>query len=255
MPGPENAVPTSPDSVDRTWLASPRRTFNTCSRGFPDHRSSQDHECKRYARPAGRRCGITAGATRHRPPPAAPCDPYRRLEQACARAWPAGRKREHAKAISGAGLRHRQPGKKTGRSAAVVPPRPDGRSGRRSGRITPCNRYRRAICRFCRFRGPGRSIHEPGFVIIAALGNAPLTCNFPRAAYRNRTDDLRITRGKVSRSRSMTCTDSTADRTRSADCTGISRLPVPRPVPRLSHRPQVATVVSSRTLAWAQPGS
>src|SRR6266704_7008396 len=72
-----------------------------------------------------------------------------------------------------------------------------------------------------------------------------------RAAYRNRTDDLRITRGKVPRFRSLTCTDSTADRTRGADCTGISQLPVPRPVPRLSHRPQVATVVSSRTLAWA----
>jgi hypothetical protein len=47
------------------------------------------------------------------------------------------------------------------------------------------------------------------------------------AAYRNRTDDLRITRGLLPRSHSVTCTDSTADRTGSADCTGISRLPVP----------------------------
>jgi len=59
------------------------------------------------------------------------------------------------------------------------------------------------------------------------------------------TGQRRITRGLIPRTRGVTCTDSTADRTRSADCTGISRLPVPRPVPRLSHRPQVATVESS----------
>ena len=47
------------------------------------------------------------------------------------------------------------------------------------------------------------------------------------AAYRNRTDDLRITRGLRLCSHSLTCTDSTANRTGSADCTGISRLPVP----------------------------
>jgi hypothetical protein len=33
------------------------------------------------------------------------------------------------------------------------------------------------------------------------------------AAYRNRTDDLRITRGPVACSRGLTCTDSTMDRT------------------------------------------
>ena len=48
-----------------------------------------------------------------------------------------------------------------------------------------------------------------------------------------RTDDLRITRGLLPRSHGVTCTDSTAGHARSADCTGISRLPVPRPVPRL----------------------
>ena len=42
----------------------------------------------------------------------------------------------------------------------------------------------------------------------------------------------RITRGLLPRSHSVTCTDSMADRTGSADCTGISRPPVPRPVPR-----------------------
>jgi hypothetical protein len=35
--------------------------------------------------------------------------------------------------------------------------------------------------------------------------------------------------GLLPRSHSVTCTDSTTDRTRSADCTGISRPPVPRP--------------------------
>ena len=49
------------------------------------------------------------------------------------------------------------------------------------------------------------------------------------AAYRNRTDDLCITRGLLPRSDSVTCTDSTMDRTRSSDCTGIWQPPVPRP--------------------------
>jgi hypothetical protein len=45
--------------------------------------------------------------------------------------------------------------------------------------------------------------------------------------YRNRTDDLRITRGLLPRTESMTCTDDAADRTNSADCTGFSRPVVP----------------------------
>jgi hypothetical protein len=52
------------------------------------------------------------------------------------------------------------------------------------------------------------------------------------AAYRNRTDDLRITRDLLPRTDSLTRTDDTADRTWSADCTGISQPAVPRPVPR-----------------------
>ncbi len=53
-----------------------------------------------------------------------------------------------------------------------------------------------------------------------------------RAAYRNRTDDLRITRGPAFGSHGLTCTDDTADRAQSADCTGVWRPLVPRPVPR-----------------------
>jgi hypothetical protein len=53
------------------------------------------------------------------------------------------------------------------------------------------------------------------------------------AAYRNRTDDLRITRGPVACPGGLPCTDSTTDGTGSTDCTGISRPAVPRPVPRL----------------------
>jgi hypothetical protein len=44
----------------------------------------------------------------------------------------------------------------------------------------------------------------------------------------------RITRDIVPRSRGLTCADSTADRTRSAGCTGTSQPAVPRPVPRLA---------------------
>ena len=113
-------------------------------------------------------------------------------------------------------------------------PRDQKRRGRRCGHLRRCG---------------------PGGLLANSLSRKPLpiserACELG-AAYRNRTDDLRVTRGPVPRSRRLTCTDSTADRTGSAGSTGISRLPVPRPVPRLSHRPQVATVVSSRTLAWA----
>ena len=40
------------------------------------------------------------------------------------------------------------------------------------------------------------------------------------AAYRNRTDDLRITRGPLTSARRLTCTDSMADRTLSTDRPG-----------------------------------
>jgi hypothetical protein len=52
------------------------------------------------------------------------------------------------------------------------------------------------------------------------------------AVYRNRTDDLRITRGLLPRTDCLTCTDSTPDRPLSADCAEISRPPVPQPVPQ-----------------------
>src|SRR5437899_12505426 len=44
----------------------------------------------------------------------------------------------------------------------------------------------------------------------------------------------RITRGVLPRSDSLTCTDTTTDRTQSAGCTGNMRPAVPRPVPRPS---------------------
>jgi hypothetical protein len=56
------------------------------------------------------------------------------------------------------------------------------------------------------------------------------------AAYRNRTDDLRITRGMRVRFRSATCANSTANYACSADCTGYSWPLVPRPVPAMSAR-------------------
>ena len=56
----------------------------------------------------------------------------------------------------------------------------------------------------------------------------------PRAAYRNRTDDLRITKSLLPCSDSLTCTDDTPDRTQSTGCTGNMQPAVPRPVPRPS---------------------
>ena len=50
-------------------------------------------------------------------------------------------------------------------SSVLAAHRPLGR------KITPCNHYRRVICRVCHFRGPSRSVPEPGFMIIAALRN------------------------------------------------------------------------------------
>ena len=53
-----------------------------------------------------------------------------------------------------------------------------------------------------------------------------------RAAYRNRTDDLRITRDTVPRCGRTGCTDSTANRTDGTRRAGIISRPVPRTVPR-----------------------
>jgi hypothetical protein len=80
------------------------------------------------------------------------------------------------------------------------------------------------------------------------------------AAYRNRTDDLRITRGPLSCTDGMTCTDSTPDGTHSADCTGISLRPVPRLVPRPSRRPSLpagnisASFASRGAMPSVRPG-
>jgi hypothetical protein len=52
------------------------------------------------------------------------------------------------------------------------------------------------------------------------------------AAYRNRTDDLRITRGMLRSLGPATCTDATRKCRHCTQNAGISRYPVPRPVPR-----------------------
>jgi len=105
--------------------------------------------------------------------------------------------------------------------------RPPGLSGTSRGHLSRLGRLTRRTAKRRWTKVPG----ESGFL--------------RGAAYRNRTDDLRITRGMLPRSHSMTCTDSTTNGSDGPDCTGISRHPVPRPVPRLSHRPRLATVVSS----------
>ena len=57
-----------------------------------------------------------------------------------------------------------------------------------------------------------------------------------RAAYRNRTDDLRITGGVLPACAHATCTDSTDHRTDGAHDAGIIRRAVPRTVPRPRRR-------------------
>ena len=131
--------------------------------------------------------------------------------------------------------------------------RPSARRGCGSGRLARRRApgRRRGRWRVC--AGPRR--------IRSTTRSTPANLVFdfrflPGAAYRNRTDDLRITRGLLPRSHSLTCTDSTANRTGSPDCTGISQPPVPRPIPRPSRWPRLATAVSSprHTLTWTQPG-
>ena len=69
------------------------------------------------------------------------------------------------------------------------------------------------------------------FVITAGAANASLTCRYARAAYRNRTDDLRITRVLLSRSVRASCTDGTENRTDGTRRTGTIHGPVPRSRP------------------------
>ena len=56
------------------------------------------------------------------------------------------------------------------------------------------------------------------------------------AAYRNRTDDLRITRGMLPAYARATCTDGTDHRTDGTHDAGIIRHAVPRTVPRSRRR-------------------
>ncbi len=45
-PRPENTVPTSPNGVDQTWLASPRKTLKTCGPGSPPSSAIIGTECR-----------------------------------------------------------------------------------------------------------------------------------------------------------------------------------------------------------------
>ena len=75
------------------------------------------------------------------------------------------------------------------------------------------------------------------------------------AAYRNRTDDLRITRGLLPACARATCTDSTDHRTDGTHDAGIIRHAVPRTVPRprlsirLSGVQTASVVVRSRSVS------
>jgi hypothetical protein len=75
------------------------------------------------------------------------------------------------------------------------------------------------------------------------------------AAYRSRTDDLRITRGTRARHSSATCTNSMTDSAGNTDCTGNSWPFVPRPVPRDKQRETAAALGKLRPLAGDVPSS
>jgi len=86
------------------------------------------------------------------------------------------------------------------------------------------------ICRICRVRGTGRSFH--GYrPYPEKVAKCVFKLHIYPSRYRNRTDDLRITRDTVPRSRRTDCTDSTGNRTDSTRRAGTIQGPVPRPLP------------------------
>jgi len=80
-------------------------------------------------------------------------------------------------------------------------------------------------------RGPSHSVHGPGSVIIATPRNEPSTCRYVRAAYRNRTDALRITRGPIPACKYTSCTDTTDHRTDGTRRAGTVQGPRSTPAP------------------------
>ena len=106
------------------------------------------------------------------------------------------------------------------------------------------------ICRVCRVRGTGHSFHGYRPQSRRKWRNASLTCRYARAAYRNRTDDLRITRGMRPACARASCTDSTCngeDGTRGA---GI----ILRPGPRTGPRPEPSRASHLATVRYCTEG-
>jgi hypothetical protein len=92
--------------------------------------------------------------------------------------------------------------------------RPPGLSGTSRGHLSRLGRLTRRTAKRRWTKVPG----ESGFL--------------RGAAYRNRTDDLRITRGPRPGRTSASCTDTTDHRTDGTRRAGTIQGPVPRPVPR-----------------------
>ncbi len=93
-----------------------------------------------------------------------------------------------------------------------------------------------------------RMAHNP------ATADDPTARRYVAGTRRNRqskTRQRRITRGPLSCTDGMTCTDSSPDGTHSADCTGISLRSVPRLVPRPSRRPSLPPATSVPALLSA----
>ena len=78
----------------------------------------------------------------------------------------------------------------------------------------------------------GHSFHGYRLEFRRIRRNMSLTCRYVRAAYRNRTDDLRITRGPLPGRAPASCTDSTGNRIDGTRRAWIVRRPGPRTGPR-----------------------
>jgi hypothetical protein len=169
-----------------------------------------------------------------------------------------------------------------GRSAAVpavlpglTPPRRRPRRRRRSRDVVnpipagerPAARSRSRACRCCQGRGVaaiGLTEHEPlcpdrdrwpGDRSKLSHGRQSIPRPPDKASATtgsvSRRKWRRFTRGPRARRTGATCTNSMPDRARSADCTGISRPLVPRPVPRRDghRRAREAPTLQSRPLS------
>ena len=103
----------------------------------------------------------------------------------------------------------------------------------------------------CRVRGTGHSFHGPGSRSTGTQEQYVCDLQISRAAYRNRTDDLRITRGPLPGRARASCTDGTDHRTDGTRCAG--NIPLPTVVNSVVFSPDgklLATVGDGTVQTW-----